>query len=291
MTDPDIFSSKDRWKPEKEWQDLLSDYVDDLGVKELPGGMYKSAIQNHPVFYDAPGDMNWSSLMPDSSVFKLKNSENIYEDFVNIVETTAENIEQMSHNMPEMMYTKMNLSWDEEKISNTSIKPPDKAYIAGQILRRLSGAVNPHNPPSIEKETMAPPDNLKILVTMINDKNMEDWLIFDIKDSVVFDRCFQQSTHMFNILQKNDVEPEIKLQNVALDLNGVNVPGSPPKERISLVIMAKRRDHCEYTDIQRPEKVFKNDWGIHDQMIEILGDDIREDSFRLDWTISTGMRW
>lgn len=287
----DALLSKDRQKPEKEWQNILSEYVEDLGVEEITPGMYPSKVQNHPVFHHNAGDMNWSRLMPDDSVSRLKQTDNIYEEFVNIVQNTAKNLERISHRYPKKIHLVGALAWDVERIANTSVEPPDKAYIAGQIIRRLSGNVNLHNPEAMEIDTNTPPNDLTILVTSINDRNFEDWLVFEIENASIFDESFQLSTHMLKDLRENDLDPDLFVQNVAFDVNGVNIPSTSPKGSISVVSMSERRDHCSYTTIEQPEKLFKNNWGVIEQMIEILDDDIREDYFRLDWTISAGMRW
>lgn len=287
-----------------DWKEYYQRYNDELDVDTVsldatvkPGIMLKSQTfpQTAPEGSDMGDDnnmighyafgansSNWSQLMPEDSITRLRSSEQTYEVFKQIVRETTENA-----------------------IPGLEIQSNDLCSIAHYIANRFIGFdFSPIEEENTEEKTdkiSDLPNNVTIILKTINESNFQDWYIYAVDEPQNYTNSRSVSHTLYNLV-KQDVKPVQVLNNVAFEIKETMekavVPSVPSAELPDCPVNVWKNDLYEdpcYYKIKSPVQTFGEDWGDIERMRSKLQESPQEckriSKFQNDkiWSLDGGL--
>lgn len=291
----------DRWIESAEtvpaWKlrDISSNYLDRLNIDRRAVDKYQP---KHPALDgDVYNSINWTRLLPSDTISRIKNANDLDDEFRSITSDTYKNMESSIEN-------ELNLQFDiTEQSQRTDISPKSGqlAYINNIITTLFRGDTNiwklrqgKHKIPTEPKQN--PPDHVQIRVERRNERNMVDAAFYEIDNpSDFFGSRYGSSTLMLEGMAEAEIEPEAVIHDCAFDTEGASWGKSEPPEFPISYSSTDHRMRSQFWKVNNPKRHYGNAWGDIQKMVEINNSEQGRDRLEYlgewgsGWTISLGM--
>lgn len=264
----------------EDWDKFEQRYLGDLGFESEPDRTFWADTQ---LFQEVPAfrreTSNWAQLMPTDSARRLEIAATPYDTFKEIVEETTANA-----------------------LGKSDIGPSDLYYCATHVMDRFRGnvdfrALSAGDVSSSETSRGSTHEGMTVVVTSVNERNLEDWYVYDIEDGEeVFGPEMGSATYTAHYIQEAGLEPDRVVRDVALVLRTTIDPSvdgvTPPDHPVSIPY---QNSYIEaYYEVENPIATFGDAWGDTEKMYEILLDssaEIHDIGIAPPWWVTSGANW
>jgi hypothetical protein len=286
-----------KWPKWSQWESVFDIYLSERGVERQYASRH---VPNHPTFNLAHFN-NWLRILPDDTVPRLCTTEDLLQEFSEIITEVYSSLEQDIQG--DLKSSEVARQDTETHVGHQS---GIEAYLCTQIGGRLRGQVNFDKLQAGEFEVqenhkMEPPDGpITVEVRSRNRLNLEDSAIFSVEKGF-FEGNFGDDTLMYHTLSQSGLEPDRVINNLAFDWEGNSwIRSSPPTTAIAAT-STDHKNRVDYYKIESPANIYGDAWGdlseMHNEETEFKESHPESDeithiySGRPDWILSTGVRY
>lgn len=264
-----------------EWDTARNQIYDDLGIDIDELGLISQFTPNHPTF-EPGGFHNWTRLLPDDAVLRVREAESLEKTILKISEETYENVVDTSDRSVDSPISHSDRDSsdyvDAQKPGRDVLQAGQLAFLGSQIIGQFSGNIDLSR---VQDSLLAPDDAMQeapdfkttVLVSRRNERNLEDIAVFTVKNGEdFFGERFRDSTVMFELLRQSEIKPDFVGKDVAFNSDG-NAWGTSaiPDHKIT-VLSQDYRDRVDFGTVSNPREVFAETWGDVSKMMSNLSD-------------------
>lgn len=253
---------------------------------------------NHQVF--GPGGFdNWTRLLPDDAVVRIYSTDVLDDAIFDIATETYENIVATSEREVDSQISDAEISEyiDIEAIDRDPLQAGQTAYLVSHIIGQFSGNVDlsrlDNSLPEPQDSVEGPDYETTVLVHQRNERNFEDIAVFTVENGEeFFGDSFGDSTVMFELMRRANLEPDYVATDVAFNSEGNAWGASSPPENPITIMSKDHRNRVDFGTVSDPQQSFGERWGDLSGMMSALeeGEYLHEyDAGGIDWQLVLGL--
>lgn len=284
-----------------EWDTARNQIYDHLGIDIDELGFISQFTPNHQAF-EPGGFHNWTRLLPDDAVLRVREAEDLPKTVLEISEETYENVVDTSDRSVDSPISHSDRDpsdyVDTQKTGRDALQAGQLAFLGSQIIGQFSGNVDLSRvqdslPTSEDAMEEAPDFETTVLISRRNERNLEDIAVFTVENGEeFFGDTFGDSTVMFELLRQSETTPDFVGKDVAFNSDGNAWGTSAIPDHDITVISQDHKDRVDFGTVSNPREVFAETWGDVSKMMSNLsdGDFVHQyDAGGISWHVVLGV--
>jgi hypothetical protein len=280
--------------PPKDMKDARDEYLQERG---LDGRSVRYFAPDHTsITGDVFSSRNWVRLLPENTVKRLQETNNVYSELTDIVSETYKIIQASTNGdltPSENVQQKL-----PESVDDIEFEAGHHAYLYDIIVKLFCGDADVNKIrkgwTSVPSEArVEPPDHATVLVEFRNERNMLDVAIFDVIDpDDFFGARYGSSTLMLEAMAQHELEAEAVINNLAFETESTSWAQLDPPEHPIACQTTDHRRRVQFFKIENPKEYYGRAWGNVEEMIQIGNSDTGMEQRELlydaaiDWRVS-----
>jgi hypothetical protein len=286
--------------PRQDWDRAREKIFGELGFDLESTQRLSMFTPNHQVF-EPGGFHNWTRLLPDDAVVRIYSTDVLDDAIFDIATETYENIVATSEREVDspIVHSDAEISEyiDIEAIDRDPLQAGQTAYLVSQIIGQFSGNVDlsrlDNSLPEPQNTGDAPDYETTVLVHQRNERNFEDIAVFTVENGEeFFGDSFGDSTVMFELMRRANLEPDYVATDVAFNSEGNAWGASSPPENPITIMSTDHRNRVDFGTVSDPQQSFGERWGDLSEMMSALeeGEYFHEyDAGGIAWQLVLGL--
>ena len=270
-------------------------YLQDCGLDRMSVDYFKP---NHPSMGDIFVARNWVRLLPNGTVIRLQNTDDVYSELIEIVSETYRIME--ASGTGNLVPSENDTKHLPKTVEDVKYEVGHRAFLCKIIVEILGGDADVNKirkgstgAPS-EARTQPPDHAITVLVEFRNERNMLDIAVVEVDNPAeFFGTRYGSSTLMLEAMAQRELAPKTVINDVAFELEGTGWAKSEPPEHPISYQSTDQRNRSQFFRIDDPKEYYGHTWGNIDEMIKIENSDefveqreFLHDAGVINWRIS-----
>lgn len=246
-------------------------YLQDCGLDRMSVDYFKP---NHPSMGDIFGSRNWVRLLPNDTVIRLQNTDDVYSELIEIVSETYRIME--ASGTGNLIPSENDTKHLPKTVEDVKYEVGHRAFLCKIIVEILGGdadvnKIRKGNTSVPSKARTQPPDHaITVLVEFRNERNMLDIAVVEIYNPAeFFGTRYGSSTLMLEAMAQRELAPKTVINDVAFEIEGTGWAKSEPPEHPISYQLTDHRKRSQFARIDDPKEHYGHAWGNINEMIKI----------------------